>query len=73
MTEDEGTMHVHIEYGKDSAGLHTARTPQYRGLLARGKTQAEAARKLMGMIELVESSHGRIDTAPSEIVYARVA
>lgn len=66
-------MHVHIEYGRDAAGLHTATTPQYRGLLARGKTEAEAARKLMGMIELIERSHGRTRTAPSEIVYDHVA
>ncbi len=66
-------MRVKIEYGKDAAGLHTARTPQYRGLLARGQSDSEAARKLMSMIELVEKSHGRKDAAPVELIYAHVA
>lgn len=66
-------MRVQIEYGKDASGLHTATTPQYRGLLARGQSNADAARKLMGLIELVEKSHGREDTAPKEVVYAHVA
>lgn len=42
-----------VEYGRDAQGLHTAVSPQYRGLRARGRTDDEATRKLVGMINLV--------------------
>jgi hypothetical protein len=73
MTKEAGTMRVHIQYGRDAAGLHTAQTPQYRGLLARGQSDAEAARVLIGLIELAEKSRGHKRTAPKEVIYADVA
>jgi len=49
-----------VEYGKDAQGLHTAKSPQYRGLISRGLTEDDAMRKLVGMINLVRwSGKGR--------------
>jgi predicted RNase H-like HicB family nuclease len=66
-------MNVRITYGRDGAGMHTAQSPQYRGLLARGKSDAEAARNLQAMIELVERSRGHANAAPTELIYDNVA
>lgn len=63
------SMKLNIDYGKDREGRHTATSRDFRGLLARGKSDAEAAHNLMKMVELIELRRGHADAAPSAVIY----
>jgi hypothetical protein len=67
------SKNVDLVHGMDAEGRCTARSPQYRGLIARGVTDDEAARNLLAMIELVDRHRGHKRTAPSHVVCDNVA